>query len=171
LFFSKMMVLIQWSHTHTLLFDLTNIHSILSLSSSIVYFFQKANVLPLSGKISGKVAVIGPLANASTPLLGNYNGQPETIVTIYEGIKWVNYIFSLSVCFFAFLVFFYVKLLLLLVVVVVVLDVVNVMNMLFRARIPNAHVEYCGGCRDVFCNEPYGNKIQIHCWKILKRSQ
>jgi hypothetical protein len=50
--------------------------------------FLKAKILPLSDKIQGKVAVIGPLANASEELLGNYNGQPDTIVTIFEGIKY-----------------------------------------------------------------------------------
>jgi beta-glucosidase-like glycosyl hydrolase len=57
----------------------------------LMLLFHKAKVLPLSDKIQGKVAVIGPLANVSEELLGNYNGQPETIVTIFEGIKYTPF--------------------------------------------------------------------------------
>lgn len=91
--------------------DNSDKHKMLALRAAqetVVLLKNDAKVLPLDGKMMGTVAVIGPLANASVELLGNYNGQPETIVTIYEGIK---------------------------------------------ARIPHARVEYCSGCRNVFCTE------------------
>ena len=43
-------------------------------------------ILPLSKKIS-KVAVIGPNANDSTMLWGNYNGKPTHTTTILQGIR------------------------------------------------------------------------------------
>jgi hypothetical protein len=48
----------------------------------------KANAsraLPLSVNLS--IAVLGPNANAAQTMLGNYEGIPEHIVTVYEGIK------------------------------------------------------------------------------------
>ena len=44
------------------------------------------NVLPLSRKL-GTIAVIGPNADDSKTLLGNYNGIPTAPVTPLEGIK------------------------------------------------------------------------------------
>jgi beta-glucosidase len=44
------------------------------------------NVLPLSKK-SKKIAVIGPNANDEPMLWGNYNGTPNSTVSILEGIK------------------------------------------------------------------------------------
>ena len=43
-------------------------------------------ILPLSKKIN-KVAVIGPNANDSTMLWGNYNGKPTHTTTILQGIR------------------------------------------------------------------------------------
>ena len=52
---------------------------------SIVLLQNKQNILPLSK--GTKVAVIGPNANDSVMMWGNYNGFPRHTVTILEGIK------------------------------------------------------------------------------------
>ena len=52
---------------------------------SIVLLQNKNNILPLSRDT--KVAVIGPNANDSVMMWGNYNGFPRHTVTILEGIQ------------------------------------------------------------------------------------
>ena len=52
---------------------------------SIVLLQNKNNILPL--KRDTKVAVIGPNANDSVMMWGNYNGFPRHTVTILEGIQ------------------------------------------------------------------------------------
>ena len=52
---------------------------------SIVLLQNKNNILPL--KKDTKVAVIGPNANDSVMMWGNYNGFPRHTVTILEGIR------------------------------------------------------------------------------------
>ena len=52
---------------------------------SIVLLQNKQNILPLAKDT--KVAVIGPNANDSVMMWGNYNGFPRHTVTILEGIK------------------------------------------------------------------------------------
>jgi len=52
---------------------------------SIVLLQNKQNILPLAKNT--KVAVIGPNANDSVMMWGNYNGFPRHTVTILEGIK------------------------------------------------------------------------------------
>jgi beta-glucosidase len=47
---------------------------------------QENNALPLSKKIK-KIAVVGPNADNSVSVLGNYNGIPSQIVTALQGIK------------------------------------------------------------------------------------
>lgn len=53
---------------------------------SIVLLKNENNTLPVSKKIR-KVAVIGPYANDTTVLLGNYNGIPSNPVTVLKGIQ------------------------------------------------------------------------------------
>lgn len=53
---------------------------------SMVLLQNRNNTLPLSKNIK-KIAVIGPNANDTTMLWGNYNGIPSHTVTILEGIK------------------------------------------------------------------------------------
>jgi beta-glucosidase len=53
---------------------------------SIVLLKNEKNTLPVSKKIR-KVAVIGPYANDTTVLLGNYNGIPSNPVTVLKGIQ------------------------------------------------------------------------------------
>ena len=52
---------------------------------SIVLLQNHDNILPLSKK--EKIAVIGPNANNEPMMWGNYNGTPNTTVTILDGIK------------------------------------------------------------------------------------
>lgn len=53
---------------------------------SIVLLKNKNQVLPLNKSIK-KIAVVGPNANDSTMLWGNYNGFPSSTVTILDGIR------------------------------------------------------------------------------------
>jgi beta-glucosidase len=53
---------------------------------SIVLLKNENHLLPLSGKIRS-IAVIGPYANDTDVLLGNYNGTPSNPVTILQGIR------------------------------------------------------------------------------------
>ena len=53
---------------------------------SIVLLQNKGNVLPLK-KNAEKIAVIGPNADNTPMMWGNYNGQPNHTVTILDGIK------------------------------------------------------------------------------------
>ena len=59
--------------------------NILAAQESIVLLKNKDGVLPLTLKMK-KLAVIGPNANASHTLLSNYEGIPDKIVTVLEGI-------------------------------------------------------------------------------------
>ena len=43
-------------------------------------------LLPLKPEIR-KIAVVGPLADQTRPLIGNYAGQPTHIVSIIDGLK------------------------------------------------------------------------------------
>jgi beta-glucosidase len=52
---------------------------------SIVLLKNENNLLPLSKKVK-KIAVIGPYANDTSVLLGNYNGVPSAPVTLLQGI-------------------------------------------------------------------------------------
>ena len=64
---------------------------------SIVLLQNKQNILPLAKET--KVAVIGPNANDSVMMWGNYNGFPRHTVTILEGIKQKgNVIGSMKAC-------------------------------------------------------------------------
>lgn len=52
---------------------------------SIVLLKNENNLLPLSKKVK-TIAVIGPYANDTSVLLGNYNGIPSAPVTLLQGI-------------------------------------------------------------------------------------
>ena len=54
---------------------------------SMVLLQNKNNVLPLDASKPLKVAVLGPNANDSLTLWGNYNGQPAQSTTVLEGIR------------------------------------------------------------------------------------
>ncbi len=53
---------------------------------SIVLLKNTNNTLPLSKKIK-KIVVLGPNADNSIAVLGNYNGTPSSIATLLSGIK------------------------------------------------------------------------------------
>ncbi len=53
---------------------------------SMTLLKNNASLLPLTKSVK-KIAVIGPNADDSTMLWGNYNGTPSSTVTILEGIK------------------------------------------------------------------------------------
>lgn len=64
-------------------------HRLLSLEmarKTMTLLHNPYHALPLS-KTIGKVVVMGPNANDSTMLLGNYSGKPKHAVTILEGIQ------------------------------------------------------------------------------------
>ena len=53
---------------------------------SMVLLQNKSGILPLSKHLK-KIAVVGPFANDTAVLLGNYNGTPTKPVTFLEGIS------------------------------------------------------------------------------------
>lgn len=59
--------------------------ALLVARESLVLLKNKNNILPISGKAKS-IAVIGPYANDTSVLLGNYNGIPSQPVTILQGI-------------------------------------------------------------------------------------
>jgi len=56
------------------------------LANESMVLLKNDGVLPLKAGVK-KIAVIGPLADQSSVLLGNYNGHPTKIVTVLEGLK------------------------------------------------------------------------------------
>lgn len=61
-------------------------HALKMARQSIVLLKNQNNTLPLSKKIK-KIAVLGPNADNSIAVLGNYNGIPSQIITALQGIK------------------------------------------------------------------------------------
>ncbi len=61
-------------------------HALKMAQQSIVLLKNENNILPLSKKLK-KIVVLGPNADNSIALLGNYNGTPSHVTTILEGIK------------------------------------------------------------------------------------
>lgn len=53
---------------------------------SIVLLKNSENTLPLTNKLK-RIAVVGPYANDTNVLLGNYNGTPSSVSTLLQGIK------------------------------------------------------------------------------------
>ena len=56
------------------------------LANESMVLLKNDGLLPLKPEIK-KIAVIGPLADQTRPLIGNYAGQPTHIVSIMEGLK------------------------------------------------------------------------------------
>ena len=54
---------------------------------SIVLLKNEGSLLPLNAHAIHKIAVIGPNAADSEVVLGNYNGFPDHVVTVLEGIR------------------------------------------------------------------------------------
>jgi beta-glucosidase len=61
-------------------------HALKMARQSIVLLRNEYNTLPLSKTIK-KIAVLGPNADNSISVLGNYNGIPSQIVTALQGIR------------------------------------------------------------------------------------
>jgi beta-glucosidase len=61
-------------------------HALKMARQSIVLLRNANNTLPLKKTIR-KIAVVGPNADNSIAVLGNYNGTPSNIVTALQGIK------------------------------------------------------------------------------------
>lgn len=61
-------------------------HALKMAQQSIVLLKNENNTLPLSKKIK-RIAVIGPNADNSIAVLGNYNGIPSKVITLLQGIK------------------------------------------------------------------------------------
>jgi beta-glucosidase len=61
-------------------------HALKMAQQSIVLLKNTNNILPLSKKIK-KIAVIGPNADNSIAVLGNYNGTPSEVISALQGIK------------------------------------------------------------------------------------
>ena len=70
-------------------------HTALALRAAeegIVLLSNQRNTLPLAPPSTGagasaSIAVIGPIANTTTGLLGDYAGSPPSIVSVLEGIQ------------------------------------------------------------------------------------
>jgi beta-glucosidase len=56
------------------------------LANESMVLLKNDGVLPLKSGIR-KIAVVGPLADQTRPLIGNYAGQPTHIVSILDGLK------------------------------------------------------------------------------------
>lgn len=72
-------------HIDTLNADVHKKHALKMARQSMV-LLKNNGILPLSENYA-EIAVVGPNANDSLVLLGNYNGFPEEAITPYEGIK------------------------------------------------------------------------------------
>ena len=80
------------AHWNALGMDLVNRpeHRQLALDmahETLVLLHNKGNALPLERGSNSKFVVMGPNANDSTMLLGNYSGRPAHAVTILEGLR------------------------------------------------------------------------------------
>ena len=56
------------------------------LANESMVLLKNDGLLPLKAGVS-KIAVVGPLADQTRPLIGNYAGQPTHIVSVLEGLK------------------------------------------------------------------------------------
>jgi beta-glucosidase len=61
--------------------------ALLMARESIVLLKNDHHFLPLDARHIHKIAVLGPNANDSSVVLGNYNGFPDHTVTVLEGIR------------------------------------------------------------------------------------
>ena len=61
-------------------------HALKMARQSMVLLKNENNALPLNKKIK-KIAVLGPNADNSISILGNYNGTPSKLTTVLQGIK------------------------------------------------------------------------------------
>jgi beta-glucosidase len=80
--------MVKWAQTPASVLESAphKAHSLKMARQSIVLLKNANNTLPLKKSIR-KIAVVGPNADNSIAVLGNYNGIPSEIVTALQGIK------------------------------------------------------------------------------------
>jgi beta-glucosidase len=80
--------MVKWAQTPASVLESAphKAHSLKMARQSIVLLKNANNTLPLKKSIK-KIAVVGPNADNSIAVLGNYNGIPSEIVTALQGIK------------------------------------------------------------------------------------
>jgi beta-glucosidase len=80
--------MVKWAQTPSSVLESPEhkAHSLKMAQQSIVLLRNENNTLPLSKNIK-KIAVVGPNADNSIAILGNYNGIPSNIVTALKGIQ------------------------------------------------------------------------------------
>jgi beta-glucosidase len=80
--------MVKWAQTPSSVLESPNhkAHALKMARESIVLLKNEKNTLPLKKSIK-KIAVVGPNADNSIAVLGNYNGTPSNIVTALQGIK------------------------------------------------------------------------------------
>ncbi|MDR7212595.1 glycoside hydrolase family 3 C-terminal domain-containing protein [Flavobacterium piscis] len=61
-------------------------HALKMARQSMVLLKNEKNILPLNKKLK-KIVVLGPNADNSIAILGNYNGIPSKLTTVLQGIK------------------------------------------------------------------------------------
>lgn len=61
-------------------------HALKMAQQSMVLLKNENQTLPLSKKLK-KIVVVGPNADNKISVLGNYNGTPSEVISVYEGIK------------------------------------------------------------------------------------
>ncbi|HEY0060403.1 MAG TPA: glycoside hydrolase family 3 C-terminal domain-containing protein [Flavisolibacter sp.] len=80
--------MVRWAQTPATVLEHPDhkAHSLKMARQSIVLLKNANNTLPLKKSIR-KIAVVGPNADNSIAVLGNYNGIPSDIITALQGIK------------------------------------------------------------------------------------
>lgn len=80
--------MVKWAQTPATVLEHPDhkAHALKMARQSIVLLKNANNTLPLKKSIQ-KIAVVGPNADNSIAVLGNYNGIPSNIVTALQGIK------------------------------------------------------------------------------------
>lgn len=80
--------MVKWAQTPSSVLESAphKAHSLKMARQSIVLLKNENNILPLK-KTLKKIAVVGPNADNSIAVLGNYNGIPSEIATALQGIK------------------------------------------------------------------------------------
>ncbi len=66
--------------------DAHKAHALKMAQQSIVLLKNQNNTLPLSKKVK-KIAIVGPNADNTIAVLGNYNGMPSKVVSVLQGLK------------------------------------------------------------------------------------
>lgn len=80
--------MVKWARTPVSVLESSEhkAHALKMARQSIVLLKNEGNTLPLKKGLK-KIAVVGPNADNSIAVLGNYNGIPSNIVTALQGIK------------------------------------------------------------------------------------